>query len=399
MTLAPFRFLSVHRACRPVGDIAEVVATPNSILRLPAEPPIDFRPPDIFDPADAGEAQRLASPERNRDQFGVGFDSSQDHFVARLDDVTIQRWTMLGAECFRIFLDRGVALSEPYNAHYKADWTALRRYDAIRVDVDGTYVPVYLHDEVEPDVTVEEPAFYMLDKGAKNYYHWMCEVMPRIWAREAAPGLAALPMLVNDATLMAFQHQTLTTLNPAHVIPFPWRCARFKRLYLSSFLSSGEVARRLRPWFASLRSRFGGAVDTNGPRRLFLSRSDATRRRVTNDAEIADALGRLGFARVTLDGRSVAAQLDLFAGAEAIVLPHGAAGGSLPAAAPGTLVVECHASPLLNPTYWLVARAMEQRYGLVTSGTPIEGDPDYLADMTIDRQKLMGVVEAGLSAR
>lgn len=398
MPASAFRFLSVHTVCRPVGTLAEVFRTPNSILRAPPDEPVDFRPIDLLDPADADDAAKIVSGERNREQFGVGFDSSQDHFVARLDDVTIHRLTFYGFECFRIFLDRGVALSEPYAAHYKADWPLMRRPDAANLDMEGERVSIYMHHELEPELTVSDPVMYMLDKGAKNYYHWMCEVLPRMRVRDAEPAFSPLSMLINDGGLLPFQHETLTTLRPALVTPFPWRCIRVERLYLSSFLSSGEVTPRLRPWFRELRSRLGGAPIAGMPRRLYLSRRDATRRKVTNDAEVAAALQRYGFVPVTLDGRSVAEQLDLFSGAEAIVLPHGAAGGNLPAAPEGTLMVECHARSLLNPTYWMLARALGHRYGIVTSGAPAEGEPDYQADMTIDLPKLLRVVEAGLSA-
>src|SRR5262249_10875303 len=153
---------------------------------------------------------------------------------------------------------------------------------------------------------------YMLDKGAQNYYHWMCEVAPRVWARDIEPSLASVPMLISDAALLPFQRQTLLTLTPALATPFQWRCARFKRLYLSSFLTSGEVSRRLYPWFAGLRSRLGGDRRRDTPRRLYLSRGEVARRRVTNESEACEALRRLGFERVVLDGLTVAEQLDLF---------------------------------------------------------------------------------------
>jgi capsular polysaccharide biosynthesis protein len=119
---------------------------------------------------------------------------------------------------------------------------------------------------------------------------------------------------------------------------------------------------------------------------------------MSNDAEVAAALRPLGFERVTLEARSVAEQLDLFAGAEAIVLPHGAAGANLPAAPAGALLVECHSARLLNPCYWLMARAMDLAYGFVADGEGTEG-VDYAADLTVNPQKLLRVLEAGLAAR
>ncbi|MSP48858.1 MAG: glycosyltransferase family 61 protein [Alphaproteobacteria bacterium] len=399
MAFSSFRLISVDTVCRRVESIAEVPGLANSLFRPPYEPTPAPRDPEFFDAADTASAGKLASVERSRETFGIGFDDSRDRFFARLDDVIVERRSVYETECFRIFIDRGVALSEPYNAHYKADWPQLRSVDTITLDVNGTAVPVYLHHEIEPEVVIEQPAFFLVDRRASNYYHWMCEVLPRLWAKEALPELAAVPLLVNDGGLNSFQQQTLRALaGSAPLLPFSWRCARFKRLYVPSFLTAGETGRRLRPWFRHLRSRLGSESRADRPRRIYVSRAGAKQRRVVNDAEVVQSLKGLGFESVTLESMSVADQLALFANAEAVVLPHGAAGANLPAAPPGTLVVECHASALLSPAYWLLANAMEQPYGLVVSGPPLDGKSDYEADMVVDPAKLRRVVEAGLAA-
>lgn len=403
MPVTPFRFLSVHSYCRPVATASEVLSTPNSVYRPPPDAPTEFTPPDFFDESDRQHAEALASPDRNRNSFGLGLDASQDHFLARLDDVTIQRWAIAGTECFRIFVDRGVALSEPFNAHYKADWPLTRSYDSVFIDYKDERVPVpervpvYLQNAYEPDVTFDDPVVYMLDRGASNYYHWMCEVFPRLWACAQVPELARLPMLVNEQNLTPFQRETLVTvLGSAQLVAFPWNCARFKRLYVSSFLSAGECAPRLRGWTSRV---FGLGAADGQPKRLYVSRLDATRRRVTNEEETRAALSRLGFERVVPGTLSVADQMKLFAQAEAVVLPNGAAAANLAAAPAGALVVEFQPIVLLNPGVWTVARAMGQRYGLVTTSDTRGYDPDYFVDMTIDIGKLLRVVEAGLGER
>jgi capsular polysaccharide biosynthesis protein len=313
--------------------------------------------------------------------------------------VVVERATFAGNECFRIFLDRGVALSEPFNAHYKADWPLVRTFDGIFVDYGDQRIPVYLHNAEEPEVTFHEPAVYMLDKGASNYYHWMCEVFPRLWAQAAVPELLRFPMIVNDQTLTPFQHETLVSaLGSAEMIAFPGRCVRFKRLYVSSFLSSGECAPRLRDWTARLFPH-DDRESASPTRRLYISRGDASRRRVVNEEETWGVLERLGFERVVPGALSVAEQMALFAGAEAVVLPNGAAAANLAATPPGALVVEFQPTVLLNPGVWTVARAMDHRYGLVTTPDSNGRERDYFVDMTVDPGKLLRVVEAGLAER
>ena len=279
MVASAFSLMSLHDYCRAVGSAREVVATPNSVYRPKTEPSHNPRLPDFADDPDRTVLPGFASRERNRDAFSLGFDASRDLFLARLDDVIVERWTWQGTECFRIFVDRSIALSEPYIAHYKAEWVNPRR-----------------------------PGGY--------------------WVR---PG--------RQATL-------------------------------------------------------GASISRVPSRREGVS---------PMTMRVPAALAPLGFESVTMAGKPVVDQIDLFAEAEAIVLPHGAAGTNLAATRPGTLVVECHPPSLLNPTFWQVAQVLHQRYGLVVAD-PASGNeshsvhpsPDYLADMRIDPAKLLRVVTTGL---
>ncbi|MCR6632568.1 MAG: glycosyltransferase family 61 protein [Magnetospirillum sp.] len=88
-----------------------------------------------------------------------------------------------------------------------------------------------------------------------------------------------------------------------------------------------------------LRSTFV-PVDMGRRRRLWLCRPSATARHVVNEEAALDALRPLGFEPVTLDGLSIAAQARLFAAADVVAGPHGAAFANLVFAAAGTRVVE-----------------------------------------------------------
>jgi len=57
--------------------------------------------------------------------------------------------------------------------------------------------------------------------------------------------------------------------------------------------------------------------------RIYISREDATVRRVTNEEAVMDLLAEYGFERYRLAELSYAEQVTLFSDAEAIVSPHG----------------------------------------------------------------------------
>lgn len=76
------------------------------------------------------------------------------------------------------------------------------------------------------------------------------------------------------------------------------------------------------------------------PRRVYIDRRGSRSCRLHNEAELIDALARLGFVPVRLEALSLADQIRLFRQAEAIVAPHGSGLTNLGFARPGCLVVE-----------------------------------------------------------
>ncbi|NOG52157.1 MAG: glycosyltransferase family 61 protein [Chloroflexi bacterium] len=75
--------------------------------------------------------------------------------------------------------------------------------------------------------------------------------------------------------------------------------------------------------FREAMRRAAGDPAPDQPRRLYISRSKARRRRVLNESAVIALLAPLGFEAFTLEDLSVAEQVRLFAGAEAVVAPHG----------------------------------------------------------------------------
>jgi hypothetical protein len=113
-------------------------------------------------------------------------------------------------------------------------------------------------------------------------------------------------------------------------------------------------------------------------KRIYLSRMDAGRRRVTNEPELFDALRAFGFEAVVLSDHPVDRQLALLASAEIIVSPHGMglAQVSLHPATPA--LIELHHPSLGTDAYALLATAMGFTYGYVL-GEAVGGGYDDFA--------------------
>jgi hypothetical protein len=118
------------------------------------------------------------------------------------------------------------------------------------------------------------------------------------------------------------------------------------------------------PWAIEfLRKQFLTSLPLPGSkRRIYVSRSKASGRRITNEEEILPIFASRGFARVELEEISLSAQIALFAEAEAVVAPHGAGLTHLIWCAPQTKILEVFSPLYVNLCYWSIASVVEADY-------------------------------------
>ncbi|MEM9702040.1 MAG: glycosyltransferase family 61 protein [Planctomycetota bacterium] len=212
--------------------------------------------------------------------------------------------------------------------------------------------------------------------AAHNYYHWMMEGLARIqMIRSAFPDLPA------DVRWYGPNSQPFhaETLRRAGIEPEAFIDAgRTKRLRAETVYASsapnftgwvcGADVEYVRSLFAKELTQApppepGGKLGSErlGGRRLYLSRSDAgDRRPVIDEPNLRPICEKHGFEWITMSGRTVAQQATLFASAEAIVSPHGAALTNLAFCRPRTRVAE-----IFNPNFWnLCYQTLAERVGI-----------------------------------
>lgn len=181
--------------------------------------------------------------------------------------------------------------------------------------------------------------------GASNYYHWILENLTRIQVlKDSGADVKDFHYVIcgeNDPIVM--ESLAKFGITSQQVIFLKRQLYHFRSLIVPSLLvPAAQVAPRtvtcLRglPWRAA----------AEGPRRLYVSRNDAVIRRVSNEADILERLAPYGVTPVTLRGCTLDEQRALFAGAELVVAPHGAALANMVFCSPGTGLVE------LSPHRW-----------------------------------------------
>ena len=98
---------------------------------------------------------------------------------------------------------------------------------------------------------------------------------------------------------------------------------------------------------------------------IYISRSDASRRRITNENDLLGMLKILGFKVATLEGKTVKEQALMFQNAKVIMGPHGAAFSNIVFSQKGATLIE-----LMNPSwphgpFAALAKDVGLKYGYV----------------------------------
>jgi len=261
--------------------------------------------------------------------------------------------------------------------------------------------PVWLRPVLRKPVDLPGTVAVLATRGDANYYHFLLDCLPRIAILRESPAwqddlrfyVPCQPGYQRD--LLGYCGIGPDRVVDSRQVPH----LRAQRLLVPGLPTSelhvpGWAVEWLRatllPAAASL---------SPGPRRLLISRGGKPNtRRVVNEAALAQSLAPHGFVLLDPGAMPVAEQIALFAGAEMIVAPHGAALANLVFVAPGTRVVELFAPSYVNTCYWELSQRLggvDYRY-LLGYGTA--GRHEGLGvsdDVVVDPTQVLELLELG----
>jgi capsular polysaccharide biosynthesis protein len=189
--------------------------------------------------------------------------------------------------------------------------------------------------------------------GTNNYFHWMFDVLPRLHLLKQSDRTFDIDYFLVNQISHAFQKETLSMLDvPAEKIVFTRKGLHFK-CDLLILPSLPGITGCITAWQCNfLRELFLIESDNHVPqKRIYISRGDATSRRILNEEALAEILNELDFQIVSMNGLSIHEQATLFYDAEIVVAPHGAAMTNLVFCDIKCKVLEIFAPGHLNPCY------------------------------------------------
>lgn len=250
-------------------------------------------------------------------------------------------------------------------------------------------------------------------ESESNYFHWMFDVLPRIkLLSEAGFGIDEIDRFVTNMTGLPFQVETLASLG----VPSEKLIKASRGLHLqadrlivpsatinSSFDTPGWVCSFLQELLVGGTKRVA-TFDYPRAELLYITRRNASYRRIVNEGEVANLLDRLGFCTIVLEQLSVVEQSALFANAKMIVSVHGAGLTNLVCCAPQTKVIEMFSPNFVQTNYWGISCAMGLEYYYLFGEGPHPPPPidplNRYSDLRVDLVKLEDTLKlAGLKVR
>jgi len=155
----------------------------------------------------------------------------------------------------------------------------------------------------------------------QRYFHWLIDVVPKLQFLAENPVEHDF-LIVNDR--LPYQIETNDKLVDRKKLIAPdvdFHCSFDRAIGFRKTYAFGQpFLHRI----GFLRELFDDRSNPARGRKLYITRADAKTRAVENEHELVEALEKIGFESVQLDGLTIKQQADLFAPADVVVGPHGA---------------------------------------------------------------------------
>ncbi len=252
-------------------------------------------------------------------------------------------------------------------------------------------VPAMLRPLSDDVLELDGSVAYLSNTWPDNFSHWMLLTLPLLERYRA--DLGGNPDFVYVGTpFTGWQRETLRTAGFAdsQMITVPCRSNRMLTTIMARY---GRGIDRQAMTFA--RRLYGAEQRSEGHRRLFLARGNATTRRFLNESDCVAALAPLGFEFVSTAGLSVDQESELFADAAIVVTCHGSAATNLVFAPSDATLVELMPPGFdddSNVVFMELMAAIGGRHA-VLAGEPIAQHRKPVdADLLVDVDRLVSLM-------
>ena len=257
---------------------------------------------------------------------------------------------------------------------------------------------IFTQFKLPPVHHIKGTALSLVTMKGEQFYHWIFDMIPKLASlSRTGISLQEADKIIVNSQASRFMKETLRIIGlPEDKLIDTQTYPHIKadRMIVPSTPAgvgnpTSWICQYLRDTFLPAKAE----LPANTSPRVFISRSKAQFRRITNEAEVLNALKEYDFKPYVLEEMTYREQVALFAQAEIVFAPHGAGLSGLVYCDPGTKVVECYSPQYVNACFYALANTMklDYHYLLGEGWAPKEGVDLAInhADITIDINKLI----------
>jgi capsular polysaccharide biosynthesis protein len=249
---------------------------------------------------------------------------------------------------------------------------------------------------LRPHRQFEKDCVLAIDDWSFGYFHWLADVLPRLFTiRERLKDLVLL--LPHKYKAVDFVQASLKPFNLGGVeyIDENEVLVCKELLVPTQTAPSGHYNDELIREVGELLAEYYASDVRQTPQdRVFISRSQAPKRKILNEEAVTELLRQFDFRIVRTEQLSFAEQVKLTAGARYVVSNHGAGLTNMLFMKAGSKVLELrHFSDSINNCYFTLASALNLNY-FYQNCEPVNRDEDpHTADLRVDIPALKANLE------
>lgn len=231
--------------------------------------------------------------------------------------------------------------------------------------------------------------------GHTNYWHWLHDTLGRYHLLQLS-GFKVDKYVLPPLTL-PFQRETIKMLGiPDDKILqlMPGEHVKADQLILPSVpFNVGTCVKWTIEFLRDAFLKENRYTSVNHYDRIYISREDASWRRVANESKLMELLVKKGFKKIVLSNLTLQEQIDIFSSANVIISPNGAGLANLMFCQPGTKIIQLFTST--SDEFIKIGKYLDLDYRFLKcrKANPVSTEHEVIQNLVVDVKKIAGILE------
>ncbi|WP_077603454.1 glycosyltransferase family 61 protein [Oceanobacillus sojae] len=231
--------------------------------------------------------------------------------------------------------------------------------------------------------------------GHTNYWHWLHDTLGRYHLLQLS-GFKIDKYVLPPLTL-PFQQETIKMLGiPEDKILqlMPGERVKADQLILPSVpFNAGTCVKWTIEFLRSSFLKENRNVTANHYDRIYISREDASWRKVANEGKLMELLTKKGFKKIVLSTLTVEEQINIFASAKVIISTNGAGFANLMFCQPGTKIIQLFTST--SDEFVKIGQYLDLDYRFLKcrKANPVSTKHEVTQNLVVDVKKISEILE------